>query len=647
MKKIYFFLGLVLSLPMTDAFAQAPGGVSTNLTLWLQSGAGTSTTTNGASLTQWNSVNDPINKFFTGTGGSAPLYTSGVINFLPGITFSGAQLMDGQTGALAPITAGNDAYSIFAVWESASSSTIQRIWSQRNSVFVAGNGGGLWLFGSGTPLYGDQPELNPFTQAAIQPFSASTWYISQVNLLNQATNDVQVIDQTNLATSPATASTFDPGGTPSNDGAGQRNIDNAMNRLGSRNSAGEESFNGNLAELIIFDRPISGAERNEVFSYLSMKYGIPTSTSLLSSSGATIWDATANAAYNNAVFGIGQDNASGLLVTSSNSTVSGNGDGTGKLGQGNVIVGNAATLADGNFLMIGNDNGSLSETTTNIPIIAAGSKRVGRSWKVQQTGASVSSVSVSFDLNGLTVTGNPATLTDFRLAVDQDGDGDFTTGTQAYTTPSSSTGNVLVFNGVTLANNNVFTVLTSTTAPVPLPVTWENFSAVAVNQDVDLKWQVGNNQNANVYNVQSSDNGSDFITIGQVDNTSSVLSYEYVQNNVAAGTHYYRIEEVDLDGKSILSRIVSVTIKESPITLQVYNNPAVSGATELQINSSRAVKASIEMFTVTGSRISTRQQSLAAGPTRITLPMTNLAAAQYFVKVTVDGIVYSIKLTKL
>jgi hypothetical protein len=648
MKKIYIFLGLVMSIPLAGAFAQAPGGVSANLTLWMQSIAGTSTTTNGAALTQWNSVNDPVNKFFTGGGGAAnPVFPPSVINSLPGVTFAGAQLMDGQTGALAPITAGNDAYSIFAVWETNSSTTIQRVWSQRNSVFTAGNGGGLWLFGSGTPLYGDQAELNPFTQGAIVPFTANTWNISQVNLLSQATNDLQVIDQTNLTTGGATASTFDPGGTPSNDGAGQRNIDNALNRMGARNAAGDEPFNGNLAELIVFDRPISGAERSQIFSYLSMKYGIPTGANLVTSTGATVWDATANAAYNNSVFGIGEDDASGLLVAASNSANSGNGNGTGKSGQGNIIVGNASTLANGNFLMIGNDGASLAETGTNIPVVAAGSMRVGRSWRVQQTGASINNVGVSFDLNGLTVTGNPATLSDFRLVVDMDGDGNFTTGTQAYYTPVSSAGNILVFNGVSLGNNNVFTVLTSTTGAVPLPVIWEDFSAVAVNQDVDLKWDVGNNQNANIYKIESSDDGTAFTPIGTVDNAAGVLSYSYVDNNVVAGTHFYRIDEVDLDGKSILSKIVSVTIKDAPITLHVRNNPAVAGPTQLEINSSTAAKASIELFTMTGSRISARMQTLAAGQTLIELPMKNLSAAQYFLKVTVNGAVYSVKLTKL
>ncbi len=35
-----------------------------------------------------------------------------------------------------------------------------------------------------------------------------------------------------------------------------------------------EPFHGDMAELIIYDRPVSGVERAKIFSYLALKYGI-------------------------------------------------------------------------------------------------------------------------------------------------------------------------------------------------------------------------------------------------------------------------------------------------------------------------------------------------------------------------------------
>ena len=321
-----FYLLIITLLCVSQIMAQAPGGV-TGAALWIHSGSGTSTTANGSPLDTWTYLNDGT-KSFAGSAGTRPTFATNQINFQPAVVFNNS-LMDGPTGALAPITAGNDAYTIFAVWNSTVTVAIQRVWSQR-STGSSGDGGALWLYNGN---YGDQAELGPsFTQGAVQPFSSGTWYISQVSLLNQATNDVTVTDQTNLATTPAVGSTFDPAGTPANDGAGQRNISNILNRLGSRNSATEEPFLGDLAELIVFNNTITPTQQASIFSYLSLKYGIPTNTSLVNSSGATIWDNSVNTTYNHGVFGIGIDNGSGLSVTQSNSALTGNGTRAGRRG---------------------------------------------------------------------------------------------------------------------------------------------------------------------------------------------------------------------------------------------------------------------------------------------------------------------------
>ena len=85
-----------------NAIGQSPGGVSTNLKLWVKSNTGTSTTTNGSPLDTWTYFNDGT-KSFTGVGAARPLFSVNSINFLPGITFSGAQMMEGPNLVNAPI----------------------------------------------------------------------------------------------------------------------------------------------------------------------------------------------------------------------------------------------------------------------------------------------------------------------------------------------------------------------------------------------------------------------------------------------------------------------------------------------------------------------------------------------------------------
>lgn len=619
--------------------AQNPGGVSSGLKLWIRSNAGTSTTTNGAAVDSWTYTNDGT-KSFSSTGGERPLFSSSAVNFLPGIRFNGGQLMDGPTGVNAPLSAGDDDYAIFGVWLSRSGTplTPQRVWSQRNTG-ASSDGASLWLYNS---QYGDQPEIAPFTQAATKSYTASTWYISQLNLLNQAINDLEIIDQTNLSTSPLVLTT-DPG----NNGNGVRSLSDVLNRLGSRNTppASEEPLIGDVAEIIVFDRTVSAADRNQIFSYLALKYGVTIMTNLLSSTASVVWDATANSTYNNSVFGLGRDDNSGLLNSQSNSIETGSGDGTGQSAKGNIVLSSPSSLDDLDFLIIGNDNAALTESTLDLPVAASGSQRLIREWKVQHTG-NAGTVSFSFDFTGLTTTGTIGNVGDFRLAVDADGNGNFANGTIRYYTPSSFSGNVAQFTGVTFNNNEVFMIITSPN-PIILPVNWKDFSATLVNNAARLRWTVENNADGLNYEVEHSVNGVNFETVGIVDNDVSLKQYTFTHPVLSRGKHYYRIRQVDINGAYIYSKIVSIDAKGTDFVVLVPNNPVRNDVATISINSRINAPVFIELWSLDGKKISTTNTRVNTGTNMVSIKMDNLAKGQYIFRVNLGSYVETIKISKL
>jgi len=613
MKKYCLVLLLVNSVLLSWA-QNNPGGVNANLKLWIQANTGTNTTTPGAQVTSWTYVNSV--SAFTGVGAAAPLYNTNRLNFLPAITFSGAQLMDGPSGVNAPIAAGKDDYCMFAVWRSTTTSAFQRIWQQRNSPASGADGFALATWNDNR--YGDQMEISPYDYSLQANFSAGTWNITQLNLLNQATSDLQIVTASNLSTTPIVIDT-DPLHT---NGPAIRSLTAGSNRMGSRDVAGEEALSGDIAEVIVFDRPINtGGERERIFSYLALKYGIPTGTSLLSSTAATIWDAVANSTYNNAVFGLGRDDGSGLLITRSNSYATGSGDGTGQSGKGNIVLSNPSALTtDGTFLLIGNDNAGF---TPQVPSTKSGAQQIPQRWKAALTGT-LGTIDLGFDLTGLTTTGTVGNVTNFQLQIDEDGDGDFTTGTQTYTNPTSFTGSVANFTGITLNNGVVFTLITSATA---LPVTWRDFTATLTpNGAVSLHWQVDNNQDARRFDVQHSTGDAHFEKIGEVANIPTQRTYHYTYTPVTTGNHYFRINEVDLDGQSIYSRIAQVNITSLP-SIKLINNNSV------EITSPEPATISIELLSAGGARIWTRRHSVGAGVTRLPLDVGQLAAGAYLLKI--------------
>ncbi|AJR04731.1 LamG domain-containing protein [Siansivirga zeaxanthinifaciens] len=230
------------------------------------------------------------------------------------------------------------------------------------------------------------------------------------------------------------------------------------------NASGWNPFNGEVAEIVTYPTPLLNDPSNvrRLMTYMAIKYGITlnkntqTLTHYEASNGTILWD---DENYWNDVFGIGRDDASGLNQSQSNSINTGSGDGTGQSGKGNIVISDPSTLADGDFLMIGHDNGALTEQSNEVPASLAGSQRIGREWKVNHTN-DVGTIDLTFNTLGLTFSGTQAS--DFKLLIDTDGNGNFEDGTVTVLDANSYSGNVITFDAVILPQGAVFTFITKT-----------------------------------------------------------------------------------------------------------------------------------------------------------------------------------------
>ncbi len=141
-------------------------------------------------------------------------------------------------------------------------------------------------------------------------------------------------------------------------------------------------YNGTIGEVFVYDRVLTADERQKIDSYLAIKYGITLSSTLnyVDSTGATLWDATANAGYYNDVAGIGWDSTSTLDQRKS-------------IGAGAAafvtIDNGGAFSANRSFLIWGHNNMS-----TDFNTIDGTYNRMARIWKVQETGT-VNTVTLS------------------------------------------------------------------------------------------------------------------------------------------------------------------------------------------------------------------------------------------------------------
>lgn len=126
---------------------------------------------------------------------------------------------------------------------------------------------------------------------------------------------------------------------------------------------------------------------------------------------------------------------------------------------------------------------------------------------------------------------------------------------------------------------------TTNCAIVPLPVGYSSWSAVQMSGVNHLNWTTETEVNNDYFLVERSENGTTWEIISGIEGqgtTSENTDYSYVdQRPFEIGT-YYRIKQVDTDGKFNYSNALYVkTIHED--VLEIYPNPSSTGKFNLTI----------------------------------------------------------------
>ena len=174
---------------------------------------------------------------------------------------------------------------------------------------------------------------------------------------------------------------------------------------------------------------------------------------------------------------------------------------------------------------------------------------------------------------------------------------------------------------------------TGTSTGVILPLTWLSFTAtVEGGQDVLLNWKTENEMNTQSFAVEHSANAVDFTDIGTVPAQGTdvgVSSYSFTHYHPGAGTHYYRLKQIDIDGKFTYSKVVTAIIDPTPPTFSLYPNPATDHLTVIYTNASLSTDV-LRFVNVAGTVVKEVQINTNNGSTNV--PLTGLPKGVYFVQ---------------
>jgi hypothetical protein len=169
---------------------------------------------------------------------------------------------------------------------------------------------------------------------------------------------------------------------------------------------------------------------------------------------------------------------------------------------------------------------------------------------------------------------------------------------------------------------------------IVLPVAFMNLKATRSLQNLTIQWATASELNNSHFEIQRKQ-GDAWITVGtELGNgtSSRVNNYNFTDQNAPFETTYYRIKQIDFDGKSGYSSVV-VAHSSSSTELKIWPNPASSLLTinrEISENEIRVTDANgKDVFTSMHIQKSTSEFS--------TLDISALPLGVYILRIRIEA----------
>ncbi len=192
-------------------------------------------------------------------------------------------------------------------------------------------------------------------------------------------------------------------------------------------------------------------------------------------------------------------------------------------------------------------------------------------WILNRTGgSSIVNVTLSWNINSCGIT----SLTDLLVARWDAGQVKWKDHGNGATTGNTTSGTIIsgslvtVFSPFTLGSKSFLN---------PLPVELIDFSATCVKEGTQLNWSTASEKNNDHYSIERSENGLNWQEVAQVkpqETSSAIKKYNYTDHFYSSESDYYRLIQVDKDGKKEVFKTVTSQCKPNTSDFMFFPNPA-------------------------------------------------------------------------
>jgi lipopolysaccharide export system protein LptA len=431
-------------------------------------------------------------------------------------------------------------------------------------------------------------------------------------------------------------------------GANTLNINGSISatsgNIDASNASATVVFGGSTAQTI----PASTFTGNINNLTLSNSAGLTTNQALTVNGNLTLTSGDLTIGATNLTLGsasaISSASASSHIVATSTGEVrkiyGGNGSFTFPVGDGTNYTPATINFTTGSSLSSAADDyvGVRLKTTKVTGMNSGNINYINRSWFIEP-GAGLSSYSYTVNLTYAQgdVVGTESEIRPVKLSSgvwQYPGNANFDFGTQLANTLGeiNEITNVLSWSGLTS-----FSEFGGGGQGGPLPVELLSFNATCENDQIALTWQTASEHNSSHFEVEKSRDGETWGMIGQqaaAGNSNELLTYQFVDEEKNAGTIYYRLNQVDVDGKNEYFGPVAVNCEKNDFEATTLPNPS-SEYFFLKVNSDKVQKSSMTLKDMKGQILLHEYLDLKQGINILQLQPI-LSTGIYFIEITTE-----------
>ena len=152
-----------------------------------------------------------------------------------------------------------------------------------------------------------------------------------------------------------------------------------------------------------------------------------------------------------------------------------------------------------------------------------------------------------------------------------------------------------------------------------------------------LIWTTASENEADYFTIEKSIDGNHFDAIGKVaaiGNSNTPQNYEYTDEDIQAGTTYYRLLETDTEGNTnIVSDVIALERTADFAITEAFPIPTTD-LINVSFQTPTNSEVSIHIYDITGRTIATQTTEATVGENTATLDINNYPTGTYFLQIS-------------